>query len=100
MKTKKPIYMYQCVKCRKTFLTEDNTFRHCGMLTSWVNGVEGKGVNVNSPIVKIKVSGYVTMTRENLNNILAYDDPHTGLVYSLHMGYVNADNMEFDPEEE
>jgi hypothetical protein len=69
------------------------------MLTSWLSGIEGKGIDMSSPIVKIKVSGYITMTKENLDNILAYDDPHTGLVYSIHMGYCNPSNLEFEPEE-
>lgn len=49
--------------------------------------------------VKVNVGGYVIMSRENLDRILAYDDPHLGLVYSLHMGYTDTSNLVFEPEE-
>lgn len=76
--------------------TENTLLKHCGKLTQWVRGIEGKGVDMNSPMVKIKVSGYIEMSKENLNIILGYEDAHTGMVYSIHMGYVKAENLEFD----
>ena len=50
--------------------------------------------------VKIKVSGYIEMSEENLSSVLeSYgEDPHMGLVYSIHMGYTDASNLEFDIE--
>ena len=50
--------------------------------------------------VRIKVSGYVEMSQENLNILLEHTDPHTSLVYSIHMGYVDATNLDFDIPEE
>lgn len=99
MRPKKPIYMYQCVVCDKNILTEDTTLFHCGKLTQWVNGNDGRGIDMDSPMIKVHISGYVEISQENLERILSYDDPHTGLVYSLHMGYVKTDNLEFTPEE-
>ena len=48
--------------------------------------------------VKIKVSGYIEMSQENLERILeSYEtDLHMGLVYSIHMGYTDSSNLEFD----
>ena len=54
---------------------------------------------MNSPIVKIHITGYVEMSQENLDSLLAQEDPHTSLIYSVHMGYVNAKELTFDPEE-
>jgi hypothetical protein len=51
---------------------------------------------VSSEKVKIKVSGYIEMSRENLDTILGYPDPHIGLVFCLHMGFVNSDNLDFE----
>jgi len=99
MKKKNPIYMYQCVVCREHIYTEETFLKHCGRLTQWVAGIEGKGVNMNSPIVKIKVSGYIEMSQENLDRIMTHTDQHTGLVYSIHMGYVDASGLEFEPVE-
>lgn len=79
--------------------TEDTMLRHCGKLTQWIAGIEGKGVNMNSPIVKIKVSGWIEMSQENLDTLLTHDDQHTSLVYSIHMGYVDATNLDFETEE-
>lgn len=99
-KKKKPVYMYQCIVCREVVYTEDTVLKHCGRLRQWVRGIEGKGVDMKSPTVKIKVSGYIEMSQENLDTLLAYDDPHMGLVYSFHMGYVNTSNLAFEPIEE
>jgi hypothetical protein len=86
--------------CKKYIYTEDTTLRHCGKLTQWILGIPGRGLNMDSPKVKIKVSGYIEMSEENLDNILAYDDPHQGLVYSIHMGYCDASNLQFiDPRD-
>lgn len=74
--------------------------KHCNRLTQWVKGIEGKGINMASPMVKVKVSGYIEMSQESLDVILGHNDPHTGLVYSIHMGYVQAGNLEFEPIEE
>lgn len=51
--------------------------------------------------VKIKVSGYIEMSQENLERVLEvyHADAHMGLVYSIHMGYTDASNLEFDIEE-
>ena len=49
--------------------------------------------------VKIKVSGYIEMGEKDIETIQGYEDPHTGLVYSIHMGYVDASNLEFEVEE-
>lgn len=98
MKKKQPIYMYQCIVCRKNFYTDNKIMRHCGKLTQWVQGIEGKGIDMASPKVKIKVSGYIEMSQEAFDTILGYEDPHTGLVYGIHMGYTNASNLEFEPE--
>lgn len=100
MKSKRPIYMYQCVVCGENILTEDQTLFHCDRLTQWVCGLDGRGMDMNSIMVKIKVSGYVKMSQENLERILSYDESqqHTMLVYSLHMGYVDSSNLVFDTE--
>lgn len=92
--------MYQCVVCGENLLTEDTTLFHCDKLTQWVNGLDGKGIDMSSPKVKINVSGYITMSQENLERILSYEEnyQHTALVYSLHMGYVDSSNLVFDTE--
>jgi hypothetical protein len=41
-------------------------------------------------------SGYIEMSQKDLDTILSYNDPYTGLVYSISMGYVEANNLEFD----
>lgn len=46
--------------------------------------------------VRIGVKGYIEMSKENLDMVLSHSDPHTGIVYSLHMGYVDTNNIEFD----
>jgi hypothetical protein len=50
---------------------------------------------------KIKVTGYIEMSDENLKTILeSYEeDQHMGLVYSIHMGYTDASNLDFEIEE-
>lgn len=95
MKNKKPTYMYQCVVCRKNFYTENMITKHCGKLTQWVCGIPGKGIDMESPQAKIIVKGHVLMSEENLNNLLNYGDAHQALLYALHMGYVDARNLEF-----
>lgn len=54
--------------------------------------------NMPDKKVKIKVSGYIEMSQENLEKLLAsYEaDLHMGLVYSIHMGYTDSSNLEFD----
>lgn len=116
----KPVYIYQCVKCRKKFKTTNPYMRHCGILTQWIKGVEGIGIE-NTPFhnatkeklaeerkrlqadsteqVKVMVSGYITMSRENLNRILDYNDPVQGLCYSFSMSYCDKSNIEFSYEE-
>lgn len=51
--------------------------------------------------VKIKISGYIEMSQEDLDRLLiSYEaDQHTGLVYAIHMGYTDASNLEFDIED-
>jgi len=53
---------------------------------------------MSGKMVKIKVSGYIEMSEENLKTVLdSYEeDQHMGLVYSIHMGYTDASNLEFD----
>ena len=92
---KKPVYVYQCIICGKKMYTRSTTLKHCGRLTQWVEGIEGKGVNMESRKVKVLVSGYIEVREEELDKILAYDDPHRGLVFSIPMGYVDASNLEF-----
>lgn len=99
MKKKRPMYLWQCVVCQEYMYSEETFLKHCGRLTQWVNGIEWKGVDMSSPMVKIKVSGWIEMSKENLDLLLTHADPHTGLVYSIHMGYCDASNLEFDPEE-
>ena len=91
--------MWQCVICQEYIYSEDILLKHCNRLVQWINGIEGKGIDMNSPIVKIHVTGYIEISQENLDVILAHDDPHTSLIYSIHMGYVNAKELTFDPEE-
>jgi hypothetical protein len=98
VKKKQPIYLWQCVECKEHIYSEDVLLRHCHKLVQWVQGIEGKGINMASPKVKVKVSGYIEMSQESLDTILGYNDPHTGLVYAIHMGYTVASNLEFEPE--
>jgi len=89
--------LYQCVVCAELILTRDKVFRHCNKLTQWINGIEGKGLDMKSEIVEIQVRGSVKMSRENLERILiTYQDEYMGLLYSLHMGYVDSTGLEFD----
>jgi hypothetical protein len=93
----KPIYRYQCVeKCKKYIYTENTLLKCCGKLTQWVEGIEGKGINMASPKVKIKVGGYIEMSQENLDILLSHNDPHKGIVFSIPMGYVNTEALEFE----
>ena len=93
------MYMWQCIVCQEYMYSEEVYLKHCGRMVQWVNGIEGKGVDMSSPLVKIHVSGYIEMSQENIDTILTHDDPHTSLIYSVHMGYVNAKELIFDPEE-
>ena len=79
--------------------TENTTLLHCGKLTQWINGIDGKGIDMESPIVKVKVSGFISMSQENLDRLLTHDDIHTSIVYAVHMGYVDASELIFEPEE-
>lgn len=99
MKKKQPIYMYQCLVCKENFYTENTIMTHCGKLTQWVAGLDGKGIDMGSPKVKVKVSGYIEISQESLDTILGYDNPHTGLVYAIHIGYTDASNLDFELEE-
>ena len=96
----KPVYMYQCVICRKNFYTTSKISKHCGTLTQWITGVEGIGVNMNSPKIRIEVKGFIEVPRENLDVVLRLDDPHRGLVDCLHFGYVKSKGLEFEIPEE
>ena len=96
-----PMYIWQCIKCKEFIKSEDIVLKHCGKLAQWAGGIEGKGIgeiDMNSPMVKIHVTGYIEMSQENLDTILTHEDPHTSLIYSIHMGYVNAKELTFDPE--
>ena len=98
MKSGSPVYRYECVVCRKRMLTHNTTLRHCDILTQWVAGTDGKGINMKNSTVKIKVSGYIEMSQENLTRLLeSYEaDPHMGLIYAIPMGYTDASNLEFE----
>lgn len=98
MRSAQPMYLWQCVTCREYIYSEDRLLRHCGKLVQWVQGIEGKGVDMDSPKVRIKVSGYIEMSQESLDLILGYNDPHRGLVYGIHMGYTEAKHLEFELE--
>lgn len=92
---KPPVYLWQCVVCGGCVYSEDVTERHCGKLTQWVSGIDGRGVDMSSPKIKITVSGCVEMSLEDLQRILGYPDIQQGLICSLHMGYCNSDNLDF-----
>lgn len=98
MKKKQPMYLWQCVKCKEYIYSENVLLIHCEKLTQWVEGIEGKGINMGSIKVKIKVSGYIEMSQENFNRILeVYNyDSHIGMVNAIPMGYVNASNLDFE----
>jgi len=98
MRKKQCIYMYQCVVCRENIYTEDMMLRHCGRLTQWVAGLEGKGIDMKSPMIKIQVSGEIEMSQEALNGLLAQNDPHKAIVDALHMGYIKSSGLEFELE--
>lgn len=100
MKTKKPVYLWQCVVCEICLYSDNATEKHCGRLTQWVSGIEGKGVNMSSPKIKIEVGGYIEMSLEDLERVLNYTDSHKGLVYSIHMGFCNSDNLTFTPPDD
>lgn len=97
----KPIYMYQCIVCKKNMYTHNQTLLHCGRLTQWVSGIDGKGINMKSPKIRIEVTGFIEIPRENLDVVMRFKDPHRGLVESLPLGYVKTKGLDFHiPEEE
>lgn len=97
----RPVYMYQCIKCDKNMYTTDQTLRHCGRLTQWISGVDGKGIDMKSPRVRIEVSGYIEIPKENLDVLMRFEDPHRGIIESIPLGYVKSKSLEFKvPEEE
>ena len=53
---------------------------------------------VPSPMVRVKVSGYVTMTRENLEGLKAYDNVPQAITYALHCQYVDTNMLEYEEE--
>jgi hypothetical protein len=91
-----PMYLWQCVKCREYLFSENVIERHCGKLVQHIQGIEGKGIDMNSPIVRVKVSGYISMTEETLEDYLTRNDPHMSLVYALHMGFVDTSKLTFE----
>jgi hypothetical protein len=94
---KQPIYLYQCVICGEKIYTENTILIHCEKFTQWLEGIEGKGIDMDSPKIKIKVSGYIEMSQKNFALLLSHNDPHKSLVYSLPMGYVSTEFLEFQP---
>lgn len=97
---KKPVYIYQCVVCRKNFYTSNKILKHCGTLTQWISGIEGRGINRDSPRVRIEVKGFIEIPKENLDIVLGMEDPHRGLVDCLHFAYVKVKELEFEIPEE
>jgi len=57
-KDKQPIYLWQCIECKEYIYSEDVLLRHCHRLVQWIQGIEGKGIDMASPKIRIKVSGY------------------------------------------
>jgi hypothetical protein len=53
---------------------------------------------IPSPTVRVKVSGYVTLTRENLEGLKAYDNVPQAITYALHCQYVDTDKLEYEEE--
>lgn len=88
--------MWECVVCHKHILSEEIFLKHCGKMVMWENGIEGKGIDMESKIVKVQVSGWIELSQENLERLLAYENQHMGIVYALHMGYVDTEHLEFE----
>jgi hypothetical protein len=122
-KASKPVYIFQCIVCRKKFKTSSTTYRHCDELTQWVSGIEGIGINGETTMqeldrptrlrieeqerrideektVTVSVTGYIVLSKRNLDNIMAYDEPKRGLLYGLSMAYINTEALEFSYEEQ
>ena len=91
----RPVYLYECVTCKKRMYTTNTLTKHCDRLTQWVAGIEGKGVNMSERKVKIFVSGYVEMRESDFDRVMAYEDQHMGLLYAIPMGYCDASKLEF-----
>lgn len=99
---KNVVYLWQCIKCKEFLKSEDTTLKHCGKLVQWAGGIDGKGIgeiDMNNPMVKINVSGYIEMNQENFDTIMTHDDPYMSLIYSVHMGYCDSSHLEFTTEE-
>lgn len=96
---KLPVYLWECIVCKENFYSENEVVLHCNKLVMWVAGIPGKGCNLKSKIVKVKVSGWIELSEENLAILLSHNDPHMGILYALHMSYCDASNMTFEPEE-
>ena len=64
---KQPMYMWQCVVCSEYMYSEDITLKHCRRLVQWIKGIEGIGIDMNSPMMKIHVTGYIEISQENLD---------------------------------
>lgn len=101
-------YIFQCIVCRKKIKTSDIVLFHCGRLTQWISGIEGRKtfieekerkIFMREKTVRIKVRGYIEMSRENFDTIMEYKDPFMGIIESIKMGFANVDNLEFDINE-
>lgn len=116
------MYIFECIVCGKRIKSESAVAFHCGRLTQWVSGIGRGRLEVpekksrpklfeerreeaieeetdDNDMVKIRLSGYALISRDNLNEILRYDDPHAGIVLGIGAGFVNMANAEFDIEE-
>lgn len=92
----KPVYLYECIVCEKRMYTTSMIERHCDRLTQWIDGIEGKGIDMEETRYRVKVEGYMVLRESDLNRALESDDPHMALVYALPMGYCDASGLEFD----
>lgn len=50
--------------------------------------------------VRVKVRGYVTLSKENLERLKAYDDIHQAITYALHCQYIDTTFLEYEEEGE
>lgn len=100
MRLKKPIYMFQCQKCKRTAITRIPMLICCGVSRKWSDYERGNSVKEKK--VRIEVSGYIEMSEEAYNRVKeAYSENlHMGLVYSIHMGYTDTRGLEFDTPDE
>src|SRR5574337_658572 len=58
----------------KKFKTTNTTLRHCGILTQWLAGIEGIGINgevkkKEEKKIKVHVSGYIEMKETEFNRL-------------------------------